>query len=124
MSRARRLLRQWGPLLLLAATVRHGWAAGPPAPPPAAAVQPGEVVVTQRNRAFDRRTVQIPAGGTIRFDNQDDFDHQVFVDAPAMSYESEEQPPGHTLRVAFPHPSHFDVQCRIHPKMHLQVDVK
>ena len=107
-------------LLASAALARHGWAVEPTAPP---ASSP-EVVVSQRDRAFSQRSVQIPQGGAIRFDNNDDFDHQVFVQSPAMSYESDEQAPGQSIRVTFPRAGHFDVQCHIHPKMHLQVDVK
>ncbi len=119
----RRLLR-WGSLILLGATAagRHGWAAAPPASPLPSS--PQEVVVSQRDRAFSQHAVQIPRGGSIRFDNDDDFDHQVFVQSPGMSYESDEQAPGQAIRVTFPKAGSYDVQCHIHPKMHLHVDVK
>nr|WP_321985598.1 cupredoxin domain-containing protein [uncultured Lichenicoccus sp.] len=124
----KRPLLRWGSLILLAgaAAARHGWAAEPAPPsasaPPSTSMQ--EVVVSQHDRAFSQRSVQVPQGGSIRFDNDDDFTHQVFVQSPGMSYESDEQQPGQSIRVRFPKAGSFDVQCHIHPKMHLRVIVK
>ena len=81
-------------------------------------------IVSQKGRAFTVRSVQIEPGGTIRFTNDDDFAHQLFVQSPGFSYESDEQEPGHTVDVRFPKAGTFDVQCHIHPKMHLRVDVR
>jgi plastocyanin len=81
-------------------------------------------VVIQKDRAFNIKEVQVQPGGTVHFDNNDDFVHQIFVQSPSFSYESDEQPPSHALNVTFPTKGTFDVQCRIHPKMHLRVDVR
>ena len=89
---------------------------------PALAADP--LVVSQKDRAFAVRSARIAQGGTIRFTNDDEFSHQVFVQSPGFSYESDEQQPGHAVDVTFPQKGTFDVQCRIHPKMHLHVDVR
>ncbi len=128
MLRDERSRRHWASLLLLAAAAagQPGRAAEAPAPSqaPAPPGLPKEVVVSQHDRAFSTHLVQIRPGGSIRFDNDDDFTHQVFVQSPWMSYESDEQEPGHAIRVTFPKAGSYDVQCHIHPKMHLQVVVK
>ncbi len=80
-------------------------------------------LVKQQNRAFSVATLQIPVGGSVRFSNQDEFEHEVYVDTPNFAYDSEEQEPGDTVTVHFTRAGTFPVRCHIHPKMHLQVDV-
>ena len=82
------------------------------------------IVVSQKDRAFMTREVQIKVGDSIRFTDDDEFAHQIFVDSPSFTYESDEQAPGQPVVVTFPRPGTFDVQCRIHPKMHLRVVVR
>lgn len=80
--------------------------------------------VTQRNRAFSTSQVQIARTESIRFSNDDLFVHQIYIDAPSYTFESDEQNPGETIDVPFPKPGVFTVLCHIHPKMHLSVDVR
>ena len=80
--------------------------------------------VSQKQRAFSVQEIRIHPGDTVRFDNDDDFSHQIFVQSSSFSYESDEQDPGHTVDVTFPKTGTYDVQCHIHPKMHLRVDVR
>lgn len=82
------------------------------------------VVVSQQNRAFRVLEVQVARGDTVRFSNDDAFLHQIFVQSPAMRFESEEQEPGQFVEVSFPASGAFEVRCRIHPKMLLRVDVR
>ncbi|WP_428390786.1 cupredoxin domain-containing protein [Lichenicoccus sp.] len=82
------------------------------------------IVVSQKDRAFMTREVHIHVGDSVRFTDDDEFAHQVFVSAPTFAYESDEQEPGQTVVVTFRRPGTFDVQCRIHPKMHLRVVVR
>ena len=114
MSRSRRnegACRGLLPLVLVLAAAIPALAAGP-------------VAVVQRNRAFNLKEIEIESGGTVRFDNDDEFVHQIFVQSPAFSFESDEQEPKHAMNVTFPTRGTFDVQCHIHPKMHLRVDVR
>ena len=80
--------------------------------------------VTQRGRAFDQALVHLRAGDTIRFNNEDAFDHQVFVQSPAFNVDTNEASPGTNTDVAFPQAGRFDVQCHIHPRMHMTVIVQ
>jgi plastocyanin len=80
--------------------------------------------VAQRNRAFSVREIAVKAGDTIKFSNEDEFLHQIFVASPALNFDSAEQPPGQTIEVRFPTSGNFDVLCHIHPKMRLVVAVQ
>jgi plastocyanin len=92
---------------------------------PAALALAAEVAsVPQKNRAFVVRDVQIASGGSVRFANDDEFVHQIYVQSPSFSYESAEQPPGDAVVVRFPVAGTFEVRCHIHPKMLLHVDVR
>ncbi len=82
------------------------------------------VAVTQRDRAFTAGAVTVPVGGILRVDNDDEFVHQIYIDQPGMSYESDEQEPGKTVDVQFTKPGTFEMRCRIHPRMRLQVTVR
>ena len=83
----------------------------------------GIVTVVQAHRAFNVAELHIKRGDTIAFTNEDAFDHQVFVKTPGFSFESVEQAPGEIVNAKFPVAGTFDVQCGIHPRMHLAVTV-
>jgi plastocyanin len=89
-----------------------------------AATSADDHIVVQQHRAFSVSQISLPAGGTLRFSNEDDFTHEVYVETPEFTYESDEQEPGTVLAVVFPKSGHFAVRCHIHPKMHLDVDVQ
>lgn len=81
-------------------------------------------VVVQKNRAFSTKSIDIAAGDTVNFTNDDEFIHQIFIDAKTMRFDSPEQNPGETIALAFPTSGTFQVMCHIHPKMSLTVNVK
>ena len=99
------------------------WLAAALACPAAGALAASMVTVSQAGRAFAVASVHIARGSSIRFTNDDRFDHQVFVDAPGFKFESAEQAPGEAVEVKFTAAGTFDVQCQIHPRMHLAVTV-
>ncbi len=80
--------------------------------------------VQQHNRAFSVSTLTIPVGSTIKFSNEDDFGHQIYVADPRFTFDSDESDPGNMLDVKFPVQGTFEVRCHIHPKMHLTVVVE
>lgn len=88
------------------------------------AVAAAMVTVPQRGRAFAVSRLDVAQGGVVRFVNEDGFLHQVFVAAPGLSFESDEQAPGTSVDVRFPAAGAFEVRCHIHPKMLLRVDVR
>jgi len=80
--------------------------------------------IVQTGRAFHPGEITIMHGTTLDFANRDDFIHQIYVDSPGFSYDSEEQQPGQTFHISFPAAGTFPVRCHIHPKMLLTVHVK
>lgn len=80
--------------------------------------------ILQRGRAFNLAQIAIARGETLQFSNDDQFLHQIFVNAPELRFESDEQPPGQTVSVTFPTPGLYEVHCHIHPKMGLLVKVE
>ncbi len=80
--------------------------------------------IVQAHRAFSISTISIARGETLRFSNEDGFTHQIYIETPQFTFESDEQEPGQTVAVTFPVSGHFAVHCHIHPKMQLDVDVK
>jgi plastocyanin len=80
--------------------------------------------IVQNGRAFHPVEVTVSAGTTLNFSNQDEFIHQIYVDTPGFSYDSEEQSPGQVFHIRFPNAGTFPVKCHIHPKMLLTVRVK
>ena len=92
--------------------------------PAGAARAADPVTVDQVDRAFSRSQVTIKAGDTIRFDNDDEFGHQVYVAGPGFSFDTDETDPGGHVDEKFTTPGHYTVKCHIHPKMRMDVDVK
>ena len=80
--------------------------------------------VIQKDRAFQFRELTIARGDSVQFVNADPFLHQIYVESPDPSFESDEQPPGQTIEVRFPRAGTFQVRCHIHPKMLLTVTVR
>ena len=80
--------------------------------------------IVQQHRAFSIDRITIGQGSTVHFSNEDDFAHEVFVESPDFTFESDEQEPGEKLAITFTKTGHFTVHCHIHPKMHLDVDVQ
>ena len=89
----------------------------------AGAIVAGRVEVDQAGRAFNVAAISIHAGDTIDFVNKDDFDHQVYIDSPGFTFDSDEAAPGEKVSLRIPVNGTFQVRCHIHPKMLLSVSV-
>lgn len=90
----------------------------------AASAWAADVVVAQKSRAFAVSQIEIARGDTIRFTNDDEFLHHIYVKSSDMNFDSREQAPGQTIEVRFRNAGSYDVRCRIHPKMLLAVTVR
>jgi plastocyanin len=84
----------------------------------------GIALVSQKRRAFSVKSVQVAAGDTVKFSNEDTFVHQIYVEARTLTFDSDEQPPGTSVEIRFPAAGDFEVRCHIHPKMLLNVNVR
>ena len=83
-----------------------------------------KVRVDQLGRAFSVAAIAIQAGDTVQFANADPYLHQIFVNSPEFSFDSDEQGPGETIDEKFPVAGTFEVRCHIHPTMRLTVTVR
>ncbi len=91
---------------------------------PLAAASGQSTTIIQQHRAFAIAAISIARGETLHFSNEDGFTHEIYIETPQFTFESDEQEPGQTVSVTFPVNGHFAVHCHIHPKMHLDVDVQ
>jgi plastocyanin len=82
------------------------------------------VTVSQHNRRFSPDTVRIARGSMVHIVNDDKVTHHIFVNTPALKFDSGEQPIGTTVDVPFDSAGTFPVSCAIHPTMRLIVTVE
>jgi len=82
------------------------------------------VVVSQHDRHFYPDRLTIVRGTVVHITNNDRFTHHVYVKSPLMNFDSGEEPVGTSVNLEFDHSGTYDVQCAIHPTMHLWVTVK
>lgn len=90
---------------------------------PALAEAPALSIV-QRDERFHPNRIVLKRGQTLGVTNEDPFVHHVYVDSPAMKYDSGEQRPGRVLSIPFEKPGEYVLECAIHLKMKLRVTVK
>lgn len=88
-----------------------------------AATAGAPIVVDQIHRSFSKQDLHVSRGQTVRFNNVDEFLHQIYIDNPAFKISSDEQPPGQSVDITFPVKGTFEVRCEIHPKMLMSVTV-
>ena len=81
------------------------------------------VTVTQQDIAFHPTRVEIKAGGTVTFINEDPFGHNVYSETPGGEFDLGRQKNGQKDVVTFKKPGTFIAECRIHPKMRLEIVV-
>lgn len=84
---------------------------------------PSSATVTQQDIAFHPDRVEIKAGGTVTFINEDPFGHNVYSDSPGAEFDLGRQKDGQKDVVTFKKAGTFTAQCRIHPKMRLEIVV-
>jgi plastocyanin len=80
--------------------------------------------VVQKARTFHPGEITINTGESLTFTNDDEFIHQIYVDAQGFGFDSDERNPGENITETFTVPGTFEVHCHIHPKMRLVVHVK
>lgn len=85
--------------------------------------------ILQRNQKFifqdaETNSVEAKAGQSIEFHNQDDSAHNIYSATPEMPFDLGAFQPGETRSVRFSAPGNYDIECAIHPTMHLKITVK
>ncbi len=79
--------------------------------------------VDQKDKAFSKSYLKIKAGETIDFRNMDPWMHNVFSLSDVQSFDLGSYPTPQAKRVLFDKPGKIDVECAIHPQMHMVVEV-
>ncbi len=83
-----------------------------------------EYEVAQKNKAFSVKALDIHVGDTVSFPNQDPFFHNVFSLSEAKSFDLGSYKKGETKKIVFDKPGKVEVECAIHPKMHMVINIK
>jgi len=95
----------------------------------AAWAQAAEQTVGQKDKTFVMKgqpveTLNIAVGDVVHFKNEDPFFHNVFSLSDIKTFDLGSYPAGQSKSVTFDKPGTVDVECAIHPQMHLTIEVK
>ena len=102
---------------IIVATVAGAWLA-------TSAAAAGEVVITQKGKAFSEKQVTLKVGDTISFVNDDDITHNVYSRSKGHTFDIGAQRPGTAVSHQFAASGKVKVRCAIHPRMKLTVNVE
>src|SRR5262245_41453559 len=75
--------------------------------------QSGEMLVRQKDISFQPEKIDIKAGSTITFVNEDPFGHNVYSESPGGEFDIGRQQPGQRSPVTFRRAGTFEARCRI-----------
>ncbi len=82
-----------------------------------------QYVVGQKNKQFTVDKLTIKKGETVSFENNDPFFHNVYSLSPIKSFDLGSYPQGEARDVVFEEEGTVEVECAIHPKMHMTIEV-
>ncbi len=83
-----------------------------------------EFEVGQKNKQFTQEKLTIKKGDSVKFMNEDPFFHNVFSLSEVQSFDLGSYPKGEFKTVTFDKPGTVEVECAIHPNMHMTIEVK
>lgn len=82
-------------------------------------------LVVQKDKRFDRDSVEVALNGVVTFTNQDQVRHNIALRTPdGENRTGIVQAPGDTNRITFDQAGLFQVHCLIHPQMRMSVIAK
>ena len=93
-------------LLLLLAAVLAGCGGSDGSGEPVATTE----VLMPKSYRFDPKTIEVAAGATVTWRNEDNFTHTVEVEGQ----EDRKVEPGEAISVSFPEPGSYDYVCTLH----------
>jgi plastocyanin len=89
-----------------------------PAKPPKGKLKTTKVTITMHDREFAPPVTVITVGSTVRFENQDPFDHNAFSNPPKHgNFDFGLADRGSTVQQKLKHSGIYPVFCNIHSKM-------
>ena len=80
-------------------------------------------VVTQKGKKFSPSVLDIKAGDTITFTNDDKHRHNVYSRTQGHKFRIKKQKPGESNQITLADPGTIEVRCAMHPKMKMKVHV-
>ncbi len=83
-----------------------------------------EHTVSQKDKAFSIQTLKIKVGDTVNFLNEDTFFHNVFSLSDVKMFDLGSYAQGQSKSVTFDQAGSVEVECAIHPNMHLKIEVE
>lgn len=90
-----------------------------------ALAQPGPLVIGQKGRQFSEGSVTVRTGAVVRYINDDDVVHNLYVRDPSgTNRPGVVQRPGEQTDVTFDRAGDNQVLCAIHPRMRMTVQVQ
>jgi cytochrome c peroxidase len=90
----------------------------------AASAFAAETLVAQKDLEFRPEKVEIRTGDTLIFTNEDNYGHNMHSVSSGSEFDLGRQAPGTRVPYTFRKAGTFEVFCRIHPKMRLEVVVR
>ena len=82
-----------------------------------------EHVVSQKDKAFSTKALDIKVGDKVAFRNDDGFSHNIFSLTDAMPFDLGTYGSGQMKTVTFSKAGKFEIECAIHPDMRMVVNV-
>lgn len=89
----------------------------------AGAAEAAEHVVSQKNRAFVVGSVDAKVGDEVLFKNEDGVFHNIFSLSEGLSFDLGAYGPGLAKKLKLDKPGKIEVECSIHPRMKMVIDV-
>jgi plastocyanin len=86
--------------------------------------QAAEHVVSQRGKAFSLKKLVVRAGDSVKFVNDDPFNHNVFSLSDIKSFDLGSYGRGLAKSVLMDKTGAVEVECAVHPDMKLVIEVK
>jgi plastocyanin len=82
-----------------------------------------EHLASQKDKSFSAKTLDIKVGDKVAFRNDDAFSHNIFSLTDAMPFDLGTYSGGQMKAVTFAKPGKFEIECAIHPDMHMVINV-
>jgi plastocyanin len=86
-------------------------------------VQAASLTVLQKDKQFVPDTLKIKVGDSVNFENEDPFYHNVFSLSDTKNFDLGSFPKGQFKTVVFDKAGKVNVECAIHPDMHMVIEV-
>lgn len=82
-----------------------------------------EHVVSQKNKSFSVSTVGAKVGDVVLFRNDDGVFHNIFSLTSGMAFDLGAHAPGTSQKITLEKAGKIEVECAIHPRMKMVIDV-